>query len=368
MPSRRKPPDFLLFCAVMALLAMGLVMVFSASEVSAYYRYDGDIFFFFKKQLLWAILGFGVMFALANYDYWKLRRFVWPALGLSIVLLVLVLVPGVGKQVNGAQRWINLGFIPFQPSEITKLSLVLFVAWLASIQRQKVRSFGVGLVPHLAVLGLICVLILLQPDLGTAMAAAGTVYLMLFAAGANGKHLFNIGFAGVSLIGAAIALEPYRRVRFLAFLDPFKDPRGSGYHIIQSLYAIGSGGFFGVGLGQGMQKHQYLPEQHTDFIYAVINEELGFLGGGLVILLFILFIWRGLRVAITTPDPFGSLMAVGITSMVALQAVVNIGVVTGSMPITGITLPFISFGGTSLVFTMAGVGILLNISRYSSSR
>lgn len=368
MLSRRRPPDFLLFCTVMALLALGLVMVFSASEVSAYYRFDGDIFYFFKKQLLWALLGIGVMFLLMNYDFWKLRKLVWIALGGSFALLVLVLIPGIGKTVNGAQRWINLGLFAFQPSEIIKLSLVLYVAYLTSIQRSYIRTFTKGLLPHLVVLGLACMLILAQPDLGTAMAAAGTVYIMLFAAGAKGKHLVNLGLAGVTAVGVAIALEPYRLSRFLAFLDPFKDPKGTGYHIIQSLYAIGSGGFFGRGLGNGLQKHNYLPEQHTDFIYAVINEELGFLGGSLVILLFILFIWRGLRVAITNPDPFGSMLAVGLTSMVALQAVVNIGVVTGSLPITGITLPFISFGGTSLVFTMAGVGMLLNISRYSASK
>lgn len=368
MLSRKRPPDFLLFSTVLALVGMGLVMVFSASEVSAYYRFDGDIFYFFKKQLLWASIGLGLMFFLMNYDFWKLRRLVWIALGVSFLLMVLVLVPGIGKTVNGAQRWINLGFTSFQPSEIIKLSLVMFVAYLTSIQRHHIRTFTKGLLPHLIVLGLACLLILAQPDLGTAMAVAGTIYIMLFAAGAKGKHLINLGLSGVGAIGVAIALEPYRLSRFLAFLDPFKDPRGTGYHIIQSLYAIGSGGFFGRGLGNSIQKHNYLPEQHTDFIYAIINEELGFLGGSLVILLFILFIWRGLRVAITTPDPFGSMMAVGLTSMVALQAVVNIGVVTGSLPITGITLPFISFGGTSLVFTMAGVGMLLNISRYSSSK
>ncbi|HEX3033235.1 MAG TPA: putative lipid II flippase FtsW [Bacillota bacterium] len=368
MLSRRRPPDFMLFCSVLALLTFGLVMVFSASEVSAYYRYNGDIFYYFKKQLLWAAIGVGVMLLFQNYDFWKLRKYVWPTLVVSFILLILVLIPGVGKVVNGAQRWIDLGFTRFQPSEIIKLSLVLFVAHLAAVQRGAIRNVGRGLLPHLAVLAACCLLILAQPDLGTAMAAAGTVYIMLFAAGARGKHLTNLAILGVSAIGLAIALEPYRMSRFLAFMNPFADPKGAGYHIIQSLYAIGSGGFFGVGLGNGMQKHNYLPEQHTDFIFAVINEELGFVGGSLVILLFVLFVWRGLKVAITSPDPFGSMLAVGITSMVALQAVVNMGVVTGSLPITGITLPFISFGGSSLVFTLAGVGILLNISRHSTNR
>ncbi|HWJ04000.1 MAG TPA: FtsW/RodA/SpoVE family cell cycle protein, partial [Verrucomicrobiae bacterium] len=192
--------------------------------------------------------------------------------------------------------------------------------------------------------------------------------IMLFTAGARGKHLFYLALAGVSAVGLAIFFEPYRMSRFLAFLDPWKDPSGTGYHIIQALYALGSGGLFGLGLGQSHQKWFYLPEQHTDFIFAVLGEELGFFGGVLVILLFLVFVWRGFRIALSMGDSFGSLLAVGLTSMIALQAVINIGVVTGSLPITGIPLPLISFGGSSLVFTLIGVGMLLNISRYVTSR
>jgi len=364
---RKRSPDIVLFLTVVCLLAIGIVMVYSSSEVTSYFK-TGDSFYYLKKQLLWATIGLGTMTLLLNFDYWKLRRLVLAGLIISFTLLVAVLIPGVGKVVNGAQRWINLGFFAFQPSEIIKLSLVLFTAYGLSLQREKVRSFAKGVLPYLLVLGAACGLILAQPDLGTAMAAAGTVYIMLFAAGTQGKHLAFLGIGGVAAIAVAIVLAPYRLKRFLAFLDPFADPQGSGFHIIQSLYALGSGGFFGLGLGESRQKFFYLPEQHTDFIYAIIGEELGFIGASLVILLFILFVWRGFKIAITSPDPFASLLAVGLTSMIGLQAAVNIGVVTGSMPVTGIPLPFISFGGTSLVFTLIGVGVLLNISRYTSPK
>lgn len=362
---RKSSPDVVLFFIVMVLLALGIVMVYSSSEVTSYFK-TGDSFYYLKKQLLWAIIGLGAMGLMIRLDYWKLRGWVLPVLLASFALLVVVLIPGVGKEVNGAQRWINLGFTTFQPSEIIKLALVLFTAYGLSLQGDKVRFFGRGVLPYLLVLALACGLILAQPDLGTAAAAAGTIYIMLFAAGARGKHLTYLGLAGVGAIGVAIAMAPYRMKRFLAFLDPFADPQGSGFHIIQSLYALGSGGFFGVGLGESKQKFFYLPEQHTDFIYAIIGEELGFIGAALVILLFVLYVWRGFKIAITSPDPFASLLAVGLTSMIGLQALVNIGVVTGSMPVKGMPLPFISFGGTSLVFTLAGVGILLNISRYTS--
>lgn len=365
---KRKAPDVVLFFTVIALLTIGLVMVFSSSEITSYARHHGDAFYYLKKQLLWATLGLTVMTFLMNFDYWKLRKFVVSGLVLSFILLIAVLVPGIGKTVNGAQRWINLGFFSFQPSEIIKLSLVLFMAYGLSVQKDKLKSFKQGLLPFLAVLGLACGLILKQPDLGTAMAAAGTVFVMLFAAGASYNHLGSLGATGLGAVVLAILFEPYRLKRIFAFLDPFADPKGAGFHIIQSLYAIGSGGIFGLGLGQSRQKFFYLPEQHTDFIFAIIGEELGFLGGSLVILLFLLFVWRGLKIAISSPDPFASLLAVGLTSMIILQAGLNLGVVTGSLPVTGIPLPFISFGGTSLVFTLIGVGVLLNISRYTSDK
>ncbi|MEW6448395.1 MAG: stage V sporulation protein E [Bacillota bacterium] len=357
----RKPPDFILFLSVMVLLTIGVVMVSSASQYEALVRYH-DTFYFFKRQLLYAVLGLFGMFCMLNYDYKNFRRWAFALLVISFLLLGLVLIPGVGHSSHGAQRWINLGPVTVQPSEIVKFGIVVFTAFGLSRARGGGKRFWEFL-PYLGVTSLAALLILLQPHLGTAMALTGTVVAMLFCAGASMRLLTCIGIGGIAAVAAAICSEAYRMKRFLAFLDPWKDPQASGFQIIQSLYAIGSGGFFGMGLGQSKQKFLYLPEPHTDFIFAVIAEELGFIGAALVIILFIIFIWRGLRVALYAPDPFASLLAAGITAGIGFQAFVNIGVVTGSLPITGIPLPFISYGGTSLIFTLAAVGVLLNISQ-----
>lgn len=367
MYPRKRTPDVLLFAAVILLLGIGVIMVYSASQVTAYERLD-DTFYYLKKQLIWALIGICAMVSVMKIDYWKYKKLAVPFLIIAFLLLLMVLLPGIGKTVKGAQRWLGVGALRIQPSEVIKLSLVIFMAYGLAKYRDRIRHFASGLLPFLAIMALACGLILLQPDLGTAVSLAGTVYVMLFAAGAKNKHLVYLALTGLVAVGLAIILEPYRMSRFLAFLDPWADPRGSGFHIIQSLYALGSGGLFGLGLGKSHQKFFYLPEQHTDFIFAVLGEELGFFGGALVIILFLIFVWRGFKVALSTQDSFASLLAVGITSMIALQAVINIGVVTGSLPVTGIPLPLISFGGSSLVFTLTGVGILLNISRYVSHR
>lgn len=367
MRLKKRPPDFVLFLTVLMLLSVGLVMVFSSSEYVTMVRY-GDSFYFFKRQLLWAFLGLIGMFFTMNFDYYRLKRWIGPIVFLGFILLIAVLIPGIGQVVNGSRRWINLGFMAFSPAELVKLCLIMFVAFGLSKSSHKLDSFRHGLLPYLVFMGLAAGLILLQPDLGTAIVLCGTIFIMFFAAGAKLVHLG--GIAGMGLLGvvAAIILEPYRMSRFLAFLDPEKDPQGTGYHIIQSLYAIGSGGLFGMGLGQSKQKFLYLPENHTDFIFAILGEELGFIGASLVVLLFIMFVWRGLKIAVTSPDPFGSLLAAGITSGISLQALINMGVVTGSMPVTGVPLPFISYGGTSLLFTLMGIGIILNISKYTTPR
>ena len=329
MQPKKNSPDFVLFITVLTLLAVGVVMVFSASEYSTLVYY-GDSFHYFKLQLGWSILGLLTMFFISNIEYRRLKQYIWPILALAFVVLVAVLIPGVGQERLGARRWIALGPIGFAPAEMVKLCLIIFTAYGLSRQKEKVKYFSKGVLPYMMVMGL---------------AAAGAVAVTF-----------------------AIALKPYRLKRFLAFLDPWADPLGAGFHIIQGLYAIGSGGFFGLGLGQSRQKFLYLPENHTDFIFAIIAEELGFFGASLVVILFLLFIWRGLKIAITSHDPFASLLATGITAWVGVQAIINIGVVTGSLPVTGIPLPFISYGGTSLVFTMAAVGLLLNISKYSTPR
>lgn len=369
MRLRKRPPDFVLFLTVLMLVSVGIVMVFSSSYYYAMFPPFNNPFHFLVRQLIWAAMGLTVMFIMMNYDYWHWKRWAGGLLVLAFLLLIAVLVPGIGVSKLGAQRWLNLGPFSFQPSEFAKLCLVIFCAFGLSRRPDRVLNFRRGMLPYLLIMVLAAGLILMQPDLGTAVTLAGTIVLMLFAVGVPMVYLSLLGVLGMGAVGLAIWTEPYRMRRFLAFLDPEKDPSGSGWHILNSLMSLGSGGFLGTGLGQGRHsKFLYLPERQTDFIFAVIGEELGFIGACLVILLFILFIWRGLKVVITSPDPFGSLLAAGIVSGVGIQAIINIGVVTSSLPVTGITLPFVSFGGTSLVFTLMGVGILLNISRYSAPK
>jgi len=365
LPLKPKSPDFILFFAVIALLGLGVIMVYSASAVSAQVNF-ADSYYFLKRQLLWTFLGICAMLFTLSVDYHVWRNLAKPILLVTIILLILVLVPGLGRVVNGARRWLGFGSVYLQPSEFAKLGMVLFCAASLSLRQDKITRFRAGLLPHLLILCLVFGLILKEPDLGTALAIAGTVFIMLFTAGAKISHLVALGMVGVAGIVAAIIAEPYRLRRLLAFSNPWADPLDAGYHIIQSLYALGSGGLFGVGLGRSREKFLYLPEPHTDFIFAILGEELGFIGTATVLLLFFLFAWRGLKVALAAPDIYGSLLAAGLTSMIVLQALMNIAVVTASMPVTGIPLPFISFGGSALILTLSGVGILLNISRYIS--
>ncbi|MDR3590086.1 MAG: stage V sporulation protein E [Negativicutes bacterium] len=363
MAVRPRSPDFIIFFTVIALLGLGVVMVYSSSAVSAYVNFD-DSYYFLKRQIVWVVLGIAAMLFTMSIDYHVWRRLAKPVMLVTLLLLILVLVPGLGKVVNGARRWLGFGSLYLQPSEIAKLSMVLFSAESLTRNQDKMTSFIRGLLPQLLMLLLVFGLILKEPDLGTALAISGTVFVLLFTAGAKISHLASLGITGVAGIITAIIVEPYRLRRLLAFSDPWSDPLDTGYHIIQSLYAIGSGGLFGVGLGRSREKFLYLPEPHTDFIFAILGEELGFIGTVTVIVLFFLFAWRGLKVAISAPDIYGSVLAAGLTTMIVVQALMNIAVVTASMPVTGIPLPFISFGGSALIFTLAGVGILLNISRY----
>ncbi|HHW43030.1 MAG TPA: putative lipid II flippase FtsW [Desulfotomaculum sp.] len=369
MAMRRRPPDFVLFLTVLMLLSVGIIMVFSSSYYYAMFPPFNNPFHFLVRQLIWAAIGLTLMFVMMNYDYRNLKRWAPGLLGLAFLLLAAVLIPGVGVAKLGAQRWLNLGPFSFQPSEFAKLCLIIFTAFGLSRRPDRINDFRRGILPYLILMALAAGLIMLQPDLGTAVTLCATIVLMLFAAGAPMVYLGLLGALGVAAAGAAIWLEPYRMRRFWAFLDPEKDLSGAGWQILNSLMSLGSGGLLGTGLGQGRHsKFLYLPERQTDFIFAVIGEELGFIGACLVIILFVIFIWRGLKVAITSPDPFGSILAAGIVAGVGIQAIINIGVVTSSLPVTGITLPFVSFGGTSLVFTLMGVGVLLNISRYSAPK
>jgi cell division protein FtsW len=359
-----RQPDFVLFLNVLLLLTMGIVMVFSSSFVSAQTTF-GDGFYFLKRQLLWALLGVFGMVALMRIDYRRYKKWAIPFLVAAVLLLVAVLIPGVGIKVNEARRWLGTEVFRFQPSEVAKLALVLFLARYLSQAQDGVKQFFKGFLLPLAVVGVVCGLILLQPDLGTAVIIALTSFVMLWAAGARKTHMAGLALVGAALLLAAIVMEPYRLARLTAFLNPWADPLDTGFQTIQSLYAMGSGRLFGLGLGMSRQKFLYIPEVQTDYIYAVIGEELGFIGAVFVLALFFVFMWRGLKIALKTRDTFASLIAVGVTIDVVLQAFVHIGTVTGSIPAKGITLPFISYGGSSLTLTLLMIGILLNISRHA---
>jgi len=360
MRRRAGPIDFWIVIPVLLLLGMGIIMVFSASALTS-----SDAFYYLKRQLIWAGLGLLGLFFTMQMEYTYLRRLAAPILGIAIILLILVLV--VGEGVRGSARWLGVGSLSFQPSEIIKLAMIIFLAASLADNYRRLNSLAQGIGPYLLLMTTVCLLILAQPDLGTAVAVAGTTYLMLMVAGADKRYLFLLAVMGIAMVAVAIIIAPYRMARFTAFLDPWADPQGKGYQTIQSLLAIGSGGLFGTGLGQGRQKLYYVPENHTDFIFAVLSEELGFIGAALVVILFLILIWRGISTALRAPDTFGNLLAAGLTIMIGVQALINMGVVTGMLPVTGITLPLVSYGGSSLIFSLLGIGILLNISRYAGS-
>lgn len=359
----KRRPDFLIFFATVTLLGFGIIMVFSASSVAATTEF-GDSFHYLKKQAVATVIGLVGMWLFMHIDYHRLKKWAPVALVTAVALLGLVLVKNIGVEGGGATRWLELGPFNLQPSEVAKVSIVLFLASILSGRQNKITDFWRGLFPLVTILGALFLLILRQPDLGTAMILTATAAVMLYAAGAKTAHLVSLAILVAPGLWWVIMREDYRRRRFLAFLNPEADPQDTGFHIIQSLYALGSGGLLGTGLGQSRQKFFWLPERHTDFIFAIIGEELGLLGTLFVLALFMLLAWRGCRAAMLAPDRFGTLLGIGIVAMVSIQALVNIGVVTGSLPITGIPLPFISYGGSSLVFSLAAIGVLLNISRH----
>lgn len=339
-------------------------MVYSASAVWADYKFE-DTFFFAKRQMLFAGLGVVAMFFIMNVDYWTWRTWSKLIILVCFFLLVIVLIPGVGMERNGSRSWIGVGAFSVQPSEFMKIAMIAFLAKYLSENQKKITSFKKGLVPSLSLVFLAFGMIMLQPDLGTGTVMVGTCIVMIYVAGARISHFVGLGLVGVAGFVVLILSAPYRIKRITSFLNPWEDPLGSGFQIIQSLYAIGPGGLLGLGLGQSRQKFFYLPEPQTDFIFAILAEELGFIGGTFVVLLFALLLWRGIRIALGAPDLYGSFLAVGIIAMIAIQVIINVGVVTGLMPVTGITLPFLSYGGSSLTLMLLAVGILLNISRYA---
>ncbi|MDR7483397.1 MAG: putative lipid II flippase FtsW [Armatimonadota bacterium] len=360
----RRTGDVALFACVLAMVALGLVMVYSASSVVAYERLQ-DSAYFFKRQTLWAALGLAALGVAWRTHYARLGRLAVPVLLVALVLMGLVLLPGIGVVAGGARRWLVAGPLRFQPVELAKLAMVLYVAQFATRRGPGMRDFRRGVLPPLLVTGLLGALALRQPDMGSALVLGAAMLVMLYLGGARVLHLGLVVAAALPVLAAAVLLADYRMARVVAFLNPWRDPQGTGFHIIQALLAFGSGGLLGSGLGASRQKFFYLPERHTDFIFAILGEELGLLGTLGLLALFGLFAYRGLRIAAYAPDRFSSLLAAGITTSVTGQALLNMGVATGSLPVTGVPLPFVSFGGSAMVTTMIQVGVLLNISRYA---
>ncbi len=344
-----------------ALLAIGAMMIFSATPTLG--LRVGDPFFYITRHFFYLVLG-AVAFGLAlRLDLEEIRKNSGTIFIVAIILMLLLFVPGIRLKVSGAARWVSLPFFTFQPSEIMKLAMIFFLANYLSKRKEAIKDFRKGLLLPLIMLAVVDGLTMLQPDMGTALVLSGITFVMLFVGGARIKHLGAILLSGVGAGAALIAVEPYRFARILAYLNPWDHPRDIGFHIIQSLIAVGSGGFWGVGLGGSRQKFFYLPQQYTDFIFAIICEELGFIGAVAIIALVIFFIGRGLMIAEKTKDQFSALVVVGIMSWIGIQAMINMLVVIGILPTTGIPLPFISYGGTSTIILMFAAGIVARISR-----
>jgi len=342
----------------LGLVAFGLVMVYSASSARALLSADAPSYYL-KRQAIYAVIGLVALVILSRFDFHRLRHATQPLLAVTFVLLVAVLA--IGTAVNGARRWIPIGFMNFQPSELAKLVLALWTAALLA-RRPAPRTLGELAKPIGVVVGLACALILIEPDLGTAIAIAIMVSAILVVSGTRLRLLASAAGIATSVVLLAIWLEPYRRERIFSFLDPWHDPQGAGFQSVQSMIALGSGGFFGVGLGESVQKIYYLPEASTDMIFAIVGEELGLIGAMGVIAAFAVFAYAGFNIALHCRDPFGKRLAAGITALICGQAAVNVSAVMGIAPLTGIPLPFVSYGGSSLVVGLAAVGILLNIA------
>jgi cell division protein FtsW len=339
-------------------------MVYSSSSIMAEKRY-ADGFFFLKRQGIYAVAGFLIMAAAMCFDYHHLRKLAVPFLLFCVVLLAMVLIPGIGSHVGGAARWIRLGPVSVQPAEVAKLGLVIYMAHSLAKKKEKVKSLANGFIPYMIVLALLLALLLLQPDLGSALAMGAVAMVMLLVAGTRLTYLVSIAIIAAPFLYYAVMNVDYRRRRILAFLNPWEDPTNTGFQIIQSWIAFGTGGLGGNGLGQGKQKLFFLPEAHTDFIFAVVGEELGYAGVFVVTAMFLVLILRGIRTSLAAPDDFGRFLAFGLTLLLGLEAFVNIAVVMGMVPTKGLALPFLSYGGTSLLMTLLATGMLLNISSHA---
>ena len=357
------PPDTLLFASVAALVGIGLVMIYSASSATAYSEHH-DTAFYAKREFLWLFVGSLCAYGAYRMDYHRLKRAAPFLLALSMLSLVVVLVPHVGLVVNGARRWIGASSVSFQPSEFAKISLVIYLGAVLSQRGDRILSLVRGLFPLCVPVALMAMLVLMEPDMGTASLLVMVAFAIFFAAGARFSHLFAILALTLPAVLVETLSSSYRRARIFAFLDPWKDPQNTGFHIVQSLLALGSGGIFGVGLGASRAKFFYLPEQYTDFIFSVLGEELGLIGALVVVALFVTFAYRSVKIAIAAPDRFGFFLAIGCSALIVIQAFINIGVVTSSWPVTGVPLPFISFGGSSLIVSLVAVALVANVGRF----
>lgn len=353
--------DCLILVPVICLIGLGLVLVYSSSSHMASHRFADD-YFFLKRQAMLCTLGLGIMITAKNIPCTLYSKLVYPLMLISLCLLIMLFIPGFGHKVGGAYRWLKLGGLTFQPSELAKFTLVLFMAYSMSNKGSNMASFSRGVLPHLLLAGVFMLFIVIQPDLGTAVIIGCWMIIVLFIGGAKFIQLLFISILAVPVVLFFIWQADYRMNRWWAFINPWDDPNGIGYHIIHSFLAFGSGGISGAGLGNSKQKLFYLPEAHTDFILSIAGEELGFLGVSVIIVLFGILIMRGIKVAIDARDLYSSYLAIGVTSLIGLQVLVNMGVVMGLLPTKGLTLPLISYGGSSLILNLLGIGILLSIS------
>jgi cell division protein FtsW len=359
----KKGYDHIVIYTVLALVLIGWLMIYSSSAVMADITYN-DSFKFLKKQFFFSLIGLIGMVGIMQINYRRLQAWTYPILILSIMLLIVVLIPGLGlsHKVGVARRWLMTPWFVFQPSEMGKLALLIFIAYSLAKKGDRIKEFLVGFLPIIAISGIMILLVILEHDMGTAIFLGLLTMVLLFLGGTRLSHLLMVPLIAAPVFYVYVTRIPYVYRRIMAFLDPWKDVQGMGFQIIQSCVALSSGGLWGVGLGDSKQKLFFLPAAHTDFILAILGEELGYIGVMVVILLFVLLIWRGVRIALRTEDPFGAYLAMGIITMIALQVIINMGVVLGLLPTKGLTLPFISYGGTSVVVNLVAVGILMNIS------
>ena len=359
---KRASIDGTVLMVTMALALFGLIMVFSASAVVAGNRFQDPIYFL-KRHLAWLGFGFLLLQIASRMDYMVWRRLALPVLGLTAILLVLVLIPSLGVMAKGARRWIRLGPVSIQPAEMVKLAAILYMAVYLTRREGTLMDFASGFLPPLIVVGMLAGLVLLQPDLGTVVVVGSVAYAMLFLGGARLSHLFSVVPVALAAVAVLVWRSPYRLQRLMTFFDPGKDPTGAGFQVNQSFLAFGSGGAFGVGLGEGQQKLFFLPEAHTDFVLALVGEELGLAGTAAIMALFGILVLKGFQIAGRAREPFGRHLAHGITLLIGFQALINAGVETGLLPTKGLTLPLVSYGGSSLLVTLLAIGILLSISR-----